>query len=1123
MSALRRSNAQQSHFGGVLCRRIWFGPAREVRSQSRISSAHGSDVTITACARVRSCEARNITRRNERYGGDVMGPTAMTAPDAFPIICVGASAGGIEALEGFFRGLPPEPGLALVIVTHLSPERESFLHEIVTRYTTLPVHVAADAIHVQNNHVYVMPAKAILGIKDRRLTLRKSGSYRQHKPIDIFMSMLAVDIGELAGGVVLSGGDGDGTLGVKAIKERGGITFAQVGDGFGPQHPEMPEAAISSGLIDFAIPAEDMGPKLVEFVHGNDLLEQIIDTPEDSEQPTLGEFLPEIYAILRNQIGHDFSGYKTKTFVRRIQRRMQVTQLATIEAYVERLRQEPAEVSSLFRDLLINVTNFFRDEAAFEALATSVIPKIFEGLGADDTVRIWVPGCATGEEVFSIAILAREHMDTLTAVPRVQIFATDIDERALSVARAARYPGPLLDTVSPERRKRFFVSDGVSYVVSKDVRDLCIFSPHSVIRDPPFSRIDLVSCRNLLIYFGADVQNQVIPTFHYALRPNGYLFLGSAENASQFADLFAPIEKRHRIFRRRSDSNAPKRLPLALHGARPGPATNLIPRRHPLVGLALRQAVEEHVVEQFAPPHVVVNRDGDVVYYSSRTGKYLEAPAGAPTRQLLTMARKGLRLDLRTLFREAIETGRIATRNGVSLDTEDGEIQLVNLTIGPLDDVGSGEPLLLVLFADQGPVLSREEALNRAQIGHGDSAAHLERELRETRDRLQSMIEEYETALEELKSSNEELVSVNEEMQSTNEELEASKEELQSVNEELHTVNAELHGKVDALDRANSDLQNLFESTDVATIFLDRKLVIRSFTPAVTKVFNILPTDKGRPITDLSSRLNLTGFPEDIAKVFAGADPIERRVGGEGQGPHYLVRLAPYRDGDRTIQGVVVTFIDVTSLTHSEARQRVLIAELQHRTRNLLSIVQALAQQTLGNGGSLQEFSTRLAALGRVQSLVTKASDDQLDLGDIIRSELQAVGAADNKVSVSGPAVPLGFELVQMIGLALHELTTNAVKHGALKDGQGRLDVSWRVQRNGRSAPNLLLTWKESGVPKLSKTAQKGFGRNLIERALAHTSGAKTEFRFGEDGISCQIEMPLPRAIDVAANQEAGE
>jgi two-component system CheB/CheR fusion protein len=324
---------------------------------------------------------------------------------------------------------------------------------------------------------------------------------------------------------------------------------------------------------------------------------------------------------------------------------------------------------------------------------------------------------------------------------------------------------------------------------------------------------------------------------------------------------------------------------------------------------------------------------------------------------------------------------------------------------------------------------------------------------------------------------------------------------------------------VDALDRANSDLQNLFESTDVATIFLDRKLVIRSFTPAVTKVFNILPTDKGRPITDLSSRLNLTEFADDIAKVFAGTKPIERRVHGEGQGPHYFVRLAPYRDSDQKIEGVVVTFIDVTSLTRSEARQRVLIAELQHRTRNLLSVVQSLAQQTLGKGGSLQGFSTRLAALGRVQSLVSGAMDDHIDLGAIIRLELQAVGAADEKVSLSGPPVALGFELVQTFALALHELATNAVKYGALKESQGKLDVSWGVKTNGQKTPTLLLNWKESGVPKLSKPSRKGFGRDLIERALSYTLRAKTKLSFDEDGVLCQIELPLP-AIDTAAKQD---
>jgi two-component system CheB/CheR fusion protein len=1041
----------------------------------------------------------------------------------FPIIGIGASAGGIEALEGFFRGLPREPRLALVIVTHLSPDRESLLHEIVARFTDLPVHVAADGMEVENNRVYVMPSHAILGIHNRRLELRKNSSRRERKPIDIFLSELAVDTGELSGGVILSGGDADGTLGVKAIKERGGITLAQVGDGFGPQHPDMPDAAISSGLIDFAVPVEEMGARLAEFVRSGEMVDRIVAASHDgAEDQATGRALSEIYGILRNQIGHDFSGYKTKTFMRRVHRRMQVTQLNTIEAYVERLRQEPSEVGALFRDLLINVTNFFRDEEAFETLATAVIPKIFEGRGVDDTVRIWVPGCATGEEVFSIAILAREHVERLTAVPRVQIFATDIDERALAVARAARYPEALLDSVSRERRKRFFISDGGSFVVSKDVRELCIFSAHSVIRDPPFSRIDLVSCRNLLIYFDADVQNQVIPIFHYALRPDGYLFLGSAENVSQFDDLFAPIEKRHRIFRR-SDSASSLRLPILFHGLRLGQGSELVPRRSPLAGLALRQAVDEQIVEHFAPAHVVVNHDGDVVYYSARTGKYLEAPAGAPTRHLLTMARKDLRLDLRTLFREAVESGRTATRNGVSLDSEEGGVQIVDLTIEPLGDRAAGERLFLVLFADRGPAHGREEALNRAQTSH-DAAAHTERELRETRDRLQSMIEEYETALQELKSSNEELVSVNEEMQSTNEEIEASKEELQSVNEELHTVNAELSGKIDALDRASSDLQNLFESTDVATIFLDRNLVIRSFTPAVTRIFNVLPTDKGRPITDLSSRLNLSDFPDDIRKVFAGAKPIERQVESDEHATHYFVRLAPYRNGGQKTEGVVVTFVDVTSLTRSEARQRLLIAELQHRTRNLLAVVQSLAQQTLGKGGSLEGFSTRLAALSRVQSLVGGAMDDHIDLGDIIRLELQAVGASDAKTSVSGPPVALGFELVQTFGLALHELATNAVKHGALRDGPGNLSVSWDVRHNGQGIPALVLDWQETWAARFPKPDRRGFGTELIEKALAFTLRAKTELVFGDDGVACRIELPLPlqTAGDTASAGETG-
>lgn len=1088
---------------------------------------------------------------------------AMSGADCFPIVGVGASAGGIEALEGLFRGLPSQVDFALVIITHLSPDRASLLHEIIARYTKIPVEVASDGAQVRAGHVYVLPEDAVLGIEHRRLHLHRSPGRRERKPVDVFFSALAIDIGEFAAGVVLSGGDGDGTLGIKAIKERGGLTLAQVHDGFGPRHASMPESAIASGLVDLAIPVEEMGVHLVEFArtcaaldHGDpdSAPESGVAggaSPEAAAQAA-GDQLAQIYTILRTQIGHDFSGYKSKTFMRRVQRRMQVTLMKTMDGYLEKLRQDPAEVGALFRDLLINVTNFFRDEEAFAALAAQVIPKLFARRGADDTVRIWIPGCATGEEVYSIAILVREHMETLTAVPRVQIFATDIDERALAVARAARYPAALLDSVTPERRRRFFISDGGSYTVSKDVRELCIFSPHSVIRDPPFSRMDLISCRNLLIYFGLDVQGQVIPIFHYALRPDGYLFLGSAENVSQFEYLFLSVDKKHRIFRRRADVVPSMRLPIMLSSLRSGQVGELVPRRPPLGGAALRHAVDEQVLERFAPPHVVINHDGDVVYFSARTGKYLETPAGAPTRQLLTMARRGLRLDLRAALREAVETGRAAGRDGVAMEWEDGRVQIVDLMVEPLGEHGGREPLaeqgrkerldtpanepnsqiggergnsdplFLVLFTDRGPALSQAEAIARVHTTADGASLHMERELRETRERLQSMIEEYETALEELKSSNEELVSVNEEMQSTNEELEASKEELQSLNEELHTVNAELSGKIEALDRANNDLLNLFQSTDVATIFLDKSLAIRSFTPAVGKIFRILPSDTGRPITDLSSRLLLSGFAEDIALVLNGHAPIERRAENAAHDEHYLLRLAPYCNYGERIEGVVVTFIDVTNLTHSQIQQSLLIAELQHRTRNLLAVVQSIAQQTLGKGGGLQAFIDRLSALSRVQNLVGGTLADQIDLRDILRLELLALGAPETKVRIDGPPVALDFDPVQTLALALHELATNAVKHGALKHEQGQIDITWSV-REDVADKQLVLDWRESGVADLMPPERKGFGRDLIEKALGYTLRAKAELQFKPGGLLCHIELPLARSGAARTGAARGE
>lgn len=533
----------------------------------------------------------------------------------------------------------------------------------------------------------------------------------------------------------------------------------------------------------------------------------------------------------------------------------------------------------------------------------------------------------------------------------------------------------------------------------------------------------------------------------------------------------------------------------------------------------LRHSVDSQVLAQHAPPHVLVNRDGDIVYYSGRTGKYLEAAAGVPTRQVLTLARKGLRLDLRTLLHEAAETGRPAVRENVAVDGEDGRVQMVTLTVEPLADHKENEPLFLILFADHGPLLSRDEAYAQGSVTQQGAAQQIELELRDTRERLQSMIEEYETALEELKSSNEELVSVNEEFQSTNEELEASKEELVSLNEELHTVNAELHGKVDELDRSNSDLHNLFESTAIATLFLDRDLIIRSFTPAMGDVFNILPSDCGRPITDLASRFDLPSFANDIAKVYTHYQPIERRIAGTLDGKHYLLRLVPYRSSDSQVDGVVVTFIDITLITRAERRHRVLISELQHRTRNLLALVQSVARRTLGDGEPFQRFETRLAALGRVQGLLTESDGGKIELGGVIRRELDAVGN-ERQVTINGPEVRIAPERIQTLALAIHELATNAVKYGALRYESGRLDVKWRIERRDGNRDHLILDWTESGLPAAPDATRRGYGRDLIEQALALTLRAKTAMDFRSDGIACHIDVPIEARNE--ARNEAG-
>ncbi len=1043
--------------------------------------------------------------------------------------------------------MPARNGMAFVIITHIGPGRESALADILSRTTAMTVEQAADGAALQRDHVYVLPTDATLLVEQGRIRLRQFDSHRERAPINVFLASLAQNSGEDAIAVILSGAGNDGTLGVKAIKEQGGLTLAQGSNGTSPQNDAMPNSAIASGLIDLVLPVEDMAAKLVDYVARFDRLGALTVAGFDGADPLVAdpakrgeaEHIEQarlaICGQLRRQLHHDFGGYKHQTFLRRVQRRMQVLQLAGIDDYAALLEHDADEVSALFRDLLIGVTSFFRDRAVFSILEERIIPPLFEGRGARDTIRVWVPGCSTGEEVYSLAILLYERMANLRARPRIQVFGTDIDEAALAVARAGRYPEPLLQGVSAERRANCFVADGASFVVDKTIRDLCMFSSHSVIRDPPFSRIDLISCRNLLIYFGVDLQAQVIPVFHYALRPNAHLVLGTSENVTQFNGLFAPVERGQRVFKRMGETGR-GRVPKTLFVPGMRPLTQGIDARANLPRRNLRDVTEDRVLEQFAPAHVVVNPEGDIVYYSARTGHYLEPPSGPPTQKLIMTVRRSLRLDLRTALQEVAETRQTAIRRQVALEVDD-RVQMVTLTVDPLPEppgTDAGAPHLLVLFTDEATPFSLEP-LDAAGAQRAVSAANVERlehELQETRERLQLLIEEYETALEELKSANEELVSVNEEVQSTNEELETSKEEIQSINEELHTVNAELMIKVDEHDRSNTDLRNLFDSVQLATVFLDRHLRIRNFTPAVTAIFNLLPSDRGRLLTDLATELDGVNLRREIETVLESHEPTERSVTRDGRPPNYLMRLLPYRTSDGAVDGVLVTFVDVTSLVGAEEQQRLLVTELNHRVRNMLQVVAGVSAQTMKRSVSMDEFSEsflgRLYAMGRSYELLSRERWTDVRLGELLRKVLQPYDTGAQRIVVTGPRVLAKPAAALALGMVLHELATNAAKYGAFSvpEGSVRVTLSIDSKADTEAGPGvigreLVVKWQESGGPPVTPPDRRGLGTELIERQFRYELKGQAVLDFPVGGLHASLRMPLdPRLLTVVERSE---
>jgi len=860
----------------------------------------------------------------------------------FPIVGIGASAGGLKAFQEFFTNMPANSGMAFVLVQHLAPHHLSILSEIVSRYTSMQVLEVEDGMAVESNCVYIIPPNRDMALLNGTLQLIEPHTpHGQRLPIDYFFRSLAQDQHERAIGIVLSGTASDGTQGLCAIKGEGGLVMAQ-----SPQSAEfdgMPRSAIATGLMDCDLPPGAMPAKLLgyaahAFLHRVRLLAGT--TAATTAATTDASALKKIFVLLRAYTGHDFSQYKPSTISRRIERRMAVQEIKMIDNYVRYLQEAPAEGTALFRDLLIGVTNFFRDPEAFTALEELGIPKLFEGRPPGSTIRVWSVGCSTGEEAYSLAILMQERMETLGQFHTLQIFATDIDGRAIATARAARYPTSIAADITPARLKRFFTpeADGSGYRVHKSIRDLLIFSEHDLIKDPPFSKIDLVSCRNLLIYLNADLQKRLFPLFHYSMNPDGLLFLGTSESVGGFDDLFATLDRRAKLYRRKENRFSTRHrvidqlvppLPLPLLNVdHPRFADKATPAAKPF----MRALAEKAMVQQIVQASALVNERGDILYIHGRTGRYLElAPGEGGTNNILKTAREGLRHDLAVALHKAAQAKEVVVSPGVRVKTN-GDFSTINLTVSPVlaDPAALPEGALYLVILEEAPP-APEEPTGGGQTPGGQGAVvrgkksdarvvELNKKLLEQEEYLQSSLEELESSTEELRSANEEMQSVNEELQSSNEELETSKEELQSTNEELHTVNTELQNKVVDLAQANNDINNLLIGTGIATMFVDFHLRVLRFTPPVAEIINVTLEDAGRYVHDFSTRLqNYSTLEEDLRGVLDSLIPIEREV-QTTRGHWYLLRILPYRTTENVIEGAVLSFVDINELKKANVK-----------------------------------------------------------------------------------------------------------------------------------------------------------------------------------------------------------
>ena len=873
------------------------------------------------------------------------------ADELTPICGIGASAGGIKALQQFFQSIDTDLGIAYVVIVHLAPDFPSHLSEILGKWTTMPVHQVSDTPEIKPNCVYVIAPDRELLIKGNQIQSRPFKEPRgQRAPIDMFFRSIAAGRGD-GFAVVLSGAGADGAVGVRKVKEAGGVIMVQ--DPAEAEFSMMPRSAIATGVADFVEPVAVLTQRIAETLASKRALAQTAEEETDQQ-------VASILGFLRARTGHDFASYKSATVRRRIGRRMQVTRQTSLAGYAAYLTENPEEAQQLFGDLLISVTSFFRDRKSFAYLAEHVIPELLDTAGEDEPIRIWSVGCATGEEAYSLAVLLLEEAERRGVAPRIQIFASDLDEGALGTAREGRYPRSIEADVSEERLQRFFVTEVEHYRVRKEVRDMVLFAHHSAMKDPPFMRLDMVACRNLLIYLERELQRQLLALFHYVLKPGGFLFLGSAETADARPELFVPQDREHRVYTAKPRSMTTVELLNDLPSAQRQKAPPLLRREPDMRGFS-PGAAHAAALEASSPPSALVNEEHRVLHLSPNAGRFVAPPEGPLSQELPDIVRPELRAELRSALHRAFTNFEATITPAVNVAFNGGRHRVM-MYVAPPPENPQIAPQALVLFLDCGPIGPEEEIDEEAAGSLGATELRRMRdELRSAQERLSSSRREHESALQELRVANEELQSVNEEYRSTAEELETSKEELQSINEELQTVNAELKSKLENISHAHSDLQNLINATEIGTLFLDPELRIKMLTPAIEQLFSVTDSDVGRPLTDFTHKLVYDGVEKGARKVLKNLAPLEEEVQTR-DGRWLMIRLRPYRTAEDRIDGVVVSFVDISERRHAEDALRA----SEERYREVLDkLDQAALKHAADRAAFERERDRLLGELGR--------------------------------------------------------------------------------------------------------------------------------------------------------------